>query len=176
MNEGKLLSPTLIESAPIILAKQLLDSWKDHDYRSAFVWERVRSSIALQIRALREQRNKMTQKQLGDAIGMAQTWVSRLEDPEYGKMTVATLLRLANAFDADLEIKFCPFSRALDELSKQGTEYFVVPSFADELPKLESEIQNELDSYVAVFTPPAARRKTNNVISGNVFDRRKTRR
>ena len=171
MNEEELLSPTTNEFAPTILARQLLDSWKDRDYRDAFVCERVRSSVALQIRALREQRNKMTQTRLGDAIGMAQTWISRLEDPEYGKMTVATLLRLANAFDADLEIKFRPFSRALDELSKQGPGYFIVPSFADELPSLEDKIQNELARYVAItLVPPARRSRSNNVISGDEFE------
>jgi transcriptional regulator with XRE-family HTH domain len=74
----------------------------------------------------------MTQKQLGDAIGMAQTWVSKLENPEYGKMTVATLLRLAEKFDTDLEIKFRPFSKTLDSLPTQGPEYFTVPSFDEE--------------------------------------------
>src|SRR5208282_2060622 len=97
--------------------RQLLDSLKDREYRSSFVCERVRSSVALQIRALREQRKKMTQAQLGDHIGMAQTWVSKLENPDYGKMTVATLLRLAtDAFDTDLEIKFRPFSETISSL------------------------------------------------------------
>jgi transcriptional regulator with XRE-family HTH domain len=74
----------------------------------------------------------MTQTQLGDAIDMAQTWVSKLENPEYGKMAVATLLRLAVAFDTDLEIKFRPFSKTLDSLTTQGSDYFFVPSFEDE--------------------------------------------
>jgi transcriptional regulator with XRE-family HTH domain len=74
----------------------------------------------------------MTQTDLGKAIGMAQTWVSKLEDPDYGKMTVSTLLRLAEAFDTDLEIKFRPFSRTLDSLSTQGPGYFSVPNFDEE--------------------------------------------
>jgi transcriptional regulator with XRE-family HTH domain len=115
-----------------------LESWKDPEYRAEFVRERVRSSVALQIRALREQRDGMTQKQLGHAIGKAQTWISVLEDPEYGKMSVATLLSLAEAFDIDLEIKFRPFSRALRELTNQGPDYFEVRSFEQELPDLES--------------------------------------
>lgn len=138
MNAEKLLSPTPLESSSMTQAKQLLESWKDREYRADFVRERVRSSVALQIRALREQRNGMTQKQLGDALGKAQTWISVLEDPEYGKMSVATLLSLAEAFDTDLEIKFRPFSRALHELTKQGSEYFEVRSFDQELPDLES--------------------------------------
>jgi transcriptional regulator with XRE-family HTH domain len=134
-----LSSQTQVESVPTISAReQLLESLKDPEYRAEFVRERVRSSIALQIRALREQREQMTQKELGEAIGMAQTWVSKLENPEYGKMTVATLLRLATeAFDTDLEIKFRPFSEALDVLPHQGPAYFRVPSFEEELTDLE---------------------------------------
>lgn len=132
MSAAKLLSSIGAESADTIsVRQQLLQSLRDPDYRHAFVNERVRSSIALQIRALRDAR-ELTQKGLGDVLGMAQTWVSKLENPEYGKVTVATLLRLAEAFDTDLEIKFRPFSRSLDSLPTQGTEYFSVPSFDEE--------------------------------------------
>jgi transcriptional regulator with XRE-family HTH domain len=138
MNVERSSLPIQAESAPTTLAKQLLESWKDPEYRSEFVRERVRSSVALQIRALREQRKGMTQKQLGDAIGKKQTWISVLEDPEYGKMSVATLLSLAGAFDTDLEIKFRPFSKALHELTRQSASYFEVRSFTEELPDLEN--------------------------------------
>jgi transcriptional regulator with XRE-family HTH domain len=133
-----LLSPTQVASALTTLARQLLESWKDRTYRAEFVRERVRSSIALQIRALREQRNHMTQAQLGQLMGKEQPWISQLEDPEYGKMSVATLLSLAEAFDTDLEIKFRPFSRSLNELVHQGPDYFQVRSFDEELPDLEN--------------------------------------
>jgi transcriptional regulator with XRE-family HTH domain len=139
MNAGTLSLQTRAESAPTILARrQLLQSFRDPEYRRLFVEERVRASVALQIRALRQQRD-MTQAKLGEAIGMAQTWVSKLEDPEYGKMTVATLLRLAGAFDADIEIKFRPYSRTLDSLPAQGPDYFYVPTFDEEFGSGESD-------------------------------------
>ena len=129
---AKSLNKIIPESDPTISVRlQLLSSLTDEAYRRVFVQERVRSSVALQIQSLRVQR-KMTQKQLGDAIGMAQTWVSKLENPEYGKMTVSTLLRLANEFDTDLEIKFRPFSKSIHDLTRQGPDYFQVPSFGEE--------------------------------------------
>lgn len=92
----------------------------------------------------------MTQKQLGDAIGMAQTWVSKLENPEYGKMTVATLLRLAtSAFDTDLEIKFRPFSETLHTLPTQGPEYFSVPSFEEEKDDIQSKLHHQEEMQLA---------------------------
>jgi transcriptional regulator with XRE-family HTH domain len=147
MSEGKLFALTQRESQDTILAKfELLASLRDAEYRQMFVGERVRSSMALQIRALREQR-EMSQKALGDAIGMAQTWVSKLENPDYGKMSVATLLRLATAFDTDLEIKFRPFSSAIDRLPKQTDEYFRVPSFKDEFEG-HSLSEEEIDKAI----------------------------
>ena len=136
MNEGKLYTPIPQESqATISVRSQLLESLRDPEYRRQFVDERVRSSMALQIRALRDQRH-ISQKELGDAIGMAQTWVSKLENPDYGKMSVSTLLRLAHEFDTDLEIKFRPFSTTIDRLPKQSDDYFLVPSFKDEFEQL----------------------------------------
>lgn len=124
-------------SDPTTIAKQLLESWKDHDYRIQFVRERVQSSVALQIRALREQRNGMTQTELGRRMGKAQPWISQIENPDYGKWSISTLLDCADAFDSDLEIRFRPFSRSLYELSHQNEQYFEVPSFEEELPELE---------------------------------------
>ncbi len=138
MNAGNVFS--LIRrttSDPTTIAKQLLRSWRERDYRAQFVRDRVQSSVALQIRALRDQRNGMTQSQLGALMGKAQPWISQIENPEYGKWSVATLLDCANAFDTDVEIRFRPFSRSLYELSHQDEQYFRVGSFEEELPELE---------------------------------------
>ena len=140
MSAGRLSLQTQTECGPTISARgQLLQSFRDPEYRRLFVEERLRASVALQIRALRQQ-HEMTQAELGKAIGMAQTWISKLEDPDYGKMTVATLLRLAGAYDADLEIKFRPFSKTLDSLPTQGPEYFHVPTFEEEFGQPEEAV------------------------------------
>ncbi|HXC42904.1 MAG TPA: helix-turn-helix transcriptional regulator [Candidatus Dormibacteraeota bacterium] len=138
MSAGNLYSLTpRTASDPTIIARQLLESWKDPVYRAEFRRERVQSAVALQIRALREQRNEMTQAELADLMDKAQPWISQIENPEYGKWSTATFLDLAEAFDCDLEIKFRPFSRSLYELSHQDKHYFEVRSFEEELPELE---------------------------------------
>ena len=80
-----------------LVRQNLVAKFTDKAYRDAFVAEQIFSRLPLKIRSIREDQG-MTQRQLGDVAGMAQTWVSKLEDPNYGKLTVATLLKVASAF------------------------------------------------------------------------------
>ena len=112
--------------------EQLIRKFKDKPYRDAFIAEHIYSRLPLKIRALRETRG-LSQKNLGDKIGVAQTWVSKLEDPNYGKLTLSTLLRLAPAFDVGLEIDFVPFSKVLDDTLGLTPESWEVSSFVEDV-------------------------------------------
>ena len=111
--------------------EQIVRKFGDKEYRDSFVAELIYSHIPLKIRALREQRG-ITQTQLGERAGVAQTWVSKLEDPNYGKLTISTLLKLASAFDVGLVIDFVPFSRLLDNAIALSPESFEVASFEND--------------------------------------------
>ena len=76
------------------------------EYRDGYVASRVRTSIALQIRALREQRS-LSQREFADRLGKPQSVISRLENTEYGRVSVQTLLDIAAALDIALVVKFC---------------------------------------------------------------------
>lgn len=89
--------------------EKLLEELKSKEYRDAFVSELIDTGIPFQIRELRKQRN-WTQKDLSEKSGMAQERISVLEDPNYAKLTLNTLKRLASAFDIGILVRFVPIS------------------------------------------------------------------
>ena len=111
--------------------RQLVEKLGDKEYRDGFVSEGIFSHLPLKIRALREQRH-WSQKQLGEKMGVAQAWVAKLEDPNYGKLSLSTLLRLASAFDVGLEVDFVPFSKVLGDALSLSDKSFKVASFEED--------------------------------------------
>ena len=122
------------------VGSQLLGNFKaSKEYRHAFVEEKVRTQLAIQIKSIREQR-EMSRPELAALMGKVPSWVFRLEDPNQAPPTISTLLQVAEAFDVDLDISFRRFSDLIDRIGRITPESFQVPSF-------EEEIQDEtLDS------------------------------
>jgi predicted XRE-type DNA-binding protein len=60
---------------------RLVGRLKSKTYRAAYVAERVRLGIVFQLQAMREQRNNMSQAELGELLEKSQSVVSRLENP-----------------------------------------------------------------------------------------------
>ena len=98
--------------------------------------------IAFQIRATRD-KQKMSQTDLACEAGMTPNNLSRLESPDYGKQSIHSLKRIAEALDVALVVRFVPFSQYIDWLS--GTprideglspSSLAVPSFEEEAKKL----------------------------------------
>jgi hypothetical protein len=67
-----------------------------------------------------------------------------LEDPNYGNLTLNSLLKIAAAFDIGLLVKFVPFSRLLLEFQDLSPKTLSVQSFIEELSRLK-ELAMERD-------------------------------
>ena len=128
----------------VSVKRDLLDSLKaDREYRHAWNLENVYTSVCFQIRALREQR-ELSQAGLGKSARMAQERMSILEDPNADtKPTLRTLLRIADACDVGLDVRFVPYGIVIDRSTRTDLKTLEVPSFDEELPDLEREIERE---------------------------------
>jgi transcriptional regulator with XRE-family HTH domain len=98
-----------------------LKNFGSKEYRDGYLQSRVRGYIAYQIQALREQLG-LTQQAFADLTGKKQSTISRLEDTEYGKVSVQTLLDIACATDVALVVKFASYPDFLDQTRMMATE------------------------------------------------------
>lgn len=107
------------------------EEFDEKKYRESFVEENISTGIAFQIRALRK-KEKWSQEDLGEKAGKAQNVISRLENPDYGKFTLNTLLALAAAFDVGLMVRFVSFSGLRASLRDVSEPALAVPNFNEE--------------------------------------------
>lgn len=84
---------------------------KNKEFRKYFATDTI--GIAFQMRAMRFMR-KWTQKELSRRSGIAQSRISLFEGPSYENYSVATLKKLANAFDVALIVRFAPISELIE--------------------------------------------------------------
>src|SRR5271170_2093637 len=103
---GTALSFTALnkEKARQDIRAQLVNKLSNKEYRDIFVSEQINTGLAFQIKALREQR-EMSQGELGNLAGMAQSRISLMENANYAKFNLKTLERLASAFDVGLVVR-----------------------------------------------------------------------
>jgi transcriptional regulator with XRE-family HTH domain len=105
------------------------DELRDKEFRAEYSAENIRTGIAYQIRALREKRG-WSQKKLGEEASKPQNVISRLENPEYGKLNIQTLNELAAAFDVALLVRFVSFGELTAHVADLSPEALAVPEFS----------------------------------------------
>ena len=104
------------------------------EYRDAFVEAQAKRVIPMQIRVLLRQRG-WSQAKLGQEAKLSQGVISRAQDPDYGNLTINTLVKIAAGFDVAFVGRFVSFrelGRLYDDLSEESLE---VPSFTEEREK-----------------------------------------
>ena len=106
-------------------------------YRESFAASFVKRTIPLQIRVLRKQRG-WPQARLAEESKLTQGVISRAEDPDYGNLTVNTLVRIGAGFDCAYVGRFVPFSELASwYVSLQNENVLEVPSFGNDHEPVE---------------------------------------
>jgi transcriptional regulator with XRE-family HTH domain len=104
---------------------------RDKTYRESFVAAQVKRGIPFQIRTLLKHQH-LSQSELAERADLTQGVVSRAANPNYGNLTLNTIIRIAAGFDVAFIGRFVPFSeldRWYRTLSEEECE---LPTFAEE--------------------------------------------
>lgn len=112
-----------------VISKRFADELTEKEMRDAYRGAQTRTYLSSQIRALRNQRD-WTQADLGEALGVPQSQVSRIESREYGRLSLTTLQDLASVFDVGLLVKFVPYETFLLHTRNLSEEDLQVPGFS----------------------------------------------
>jgi len=116
----------------------LLSKLRNQEYRHAFLSSAVNELIATQIRLMRKRR-RWDQIELGRRAGMKQAAISRLENPDYGSVSVSTLKRLAKALDVGLVVRFVGFGEVAEWQLNLSPAKLTPPSYAEDVRLRSSE-------------------------------------
>jgi transcriptional regulator with XRE-family HTH domain len=103
----------------------------DKEYRTAFVASQLKRGLPTQIRVMLKDRG-WVQGDLAQRSGLKQGVVSRAADPDYGNLTINTILRLAAGFDVAYVGRFVPFSDLARWYADLSESALSVPSFEDD--------------------------------------------
>jgi transcriptional regulator with XRE-family HTH domain len=125
--------------------KKMMRLSSNKAYRDSYLDTHVRSGIAYQIQALREKLG-LSQYAFAKKIGMTQSVVSRLENPEYGKVTVQTLIQVAMALEVALLIRFCSYPAFLAAIADLSPDALAVDGISGTIEKMPRSITTALAS------------------------------
>ena len=135
--------------------KEFITELSDKELRDEFVADKVRTRIALMIRALRDDEGRQwSQTRLGKEMGKPANVVSRLEDPDYGKMSLQTLLEVAAAFDLPLMVDIPSWDDWFRKMRDLSPQKFQHHSFDPELFGSPQPNQTGTGSVSNVFNFP----------------------
>ena len=92
------------------------NKFENKEFRDAYMEGHVRATIPTQLRLIRESQG-LTQAGSASLMGKPQSTISRIENTEYGALSLTTLIEAAQAYGVGLIVKFVEFSEFLKAYS-----------------------------------------------------------
>lgn len=136
------------------LAPQL----EDKEFRDGYLEGHVKMFIAEQIKCLRGDKS---QKEFAKELGTTQSVVSRLENPEYGKVTIQTLLEIASKLDIALLVRFASYPEFLEVTSDFSENAFKPKPFnKKDIELMTRSIEAETSTESKGVTPRSFKPET----------------
>lgn len=111
--------------------EKLIADFRDQEYRESYAEDFLNTSIATQLRVVREQR-EVTQTELAEAIGTKQTAISRIENVNNTARNIGTLMKVAFKLGCRLKVSFETFGSLIDESLEFSREQLQRPSFEED--------------------------------------------
>lgn len=100
--------------------KHLAQRFINKEFRQSYMESETKQFVASQIRYMR---GEASQKVFAKKLGTTQSVISRLENSEYGKVSLTTLLNIAMKLDIALIVRFvdyCNFINMTNDLSESA--------------------------------------------------------
>lgn len=129
---------------------KMFQKLKDPEYRRLFIVGQIKHGFSNQVRALRKARNNMTQQKLAELAGTTQTVISRIEKNGAEKMSVQSLLNIANAFDVALVVRLEPIDKLADWVGGLSPETMTPQPSEEVLSEIERQSREQEKAIVAV--------------------------
>jgi transcriptional regulator with XRE-family HTH domain len=111
--------------------EELIENFLDKEYRESYAEDYLNTTIATQLRIIREQR-ELTQAELAAAVGTKQTAISRIENVNNAARNIGTLEAIAFALGCRLKVSFETFGSLIDESLYFSRESLQRPSFDED--------------------------------------------
>jgi transcriptional regulator with XRE-family HTH domain len=109
-------------------------------YRDAFVSANAKRSIPFQLRALMKKMG-LSQQKLAEQSKLTQGVISRAVDPNYGNLTINTIVKIANGLDVAYLGVFVPFSELGKWVSTLSEDSVQVETFEQENEKASQTME-----------------------------------
>jgi transcriptional regulator with XRE-family HTH domain len=109
----------------------LWEKLRNKQYREQLVAAQVKQGIPFQIRTLMKKMG-LSQETLAARSGLSQGVVSRAANPNYGNLTLNTIIRIAAGFDVAFVGLFVPFSNIDKWFTTLSPEAVTVKNFTEE--------------------------------------------